>query len=180
VNGNASNGNGNGRVTYAEVRRMARWLNAFTPRELAEALHVHEAVAERFVVAMLWTGHVGGSVISDTGAWLDGPEGRETLYEIVPLPDTVYRRNRYLPPEVQAVVETGGLLLYNHRGLPVRIRTERSQRRAMSTPGSRQLHKDRERAYQRQQDAVRRRMEIDRKKRIAASQGRTYVPEEAK
>lgn len=173
----ASNGNGNGRgVTYAEARRMARWLNAFTPRELAQALRVHEAVGERFVKAMLWPNHAGGSVIEDTGIELEGPEGTERLYEVVPLPPDEEHRPKHTPPHIAAVHEMfGGLLLYDLRGRPVRIRTERQLRIAMSTPGSRQLHVNREREYQRQLAARREAVRKAERKRIAESQGKRPV-----
>lgn len=176
LNGN-SNGNGSGdasRVTYAEVRRMAHWLNAFTARDLAAALHVHEAIGERFVRALLWSGHVAGPVIQDTGAWIDGPDGEpEPIYEVRAIPVVHVKRYRYTPPEIQAVIEMfGGFILYDPRGQPVRIRTERQMRRSLSTPGARQVHKNRERAYERQEEAKRQRAERDRRKRIAESQGK--------
>lgn len=49
-------------------------------------------------------------------------------------------------------------------GMPVRIRTERAQRRSLSTPGARQHHKNSERNYQRQQDAVAARAEAQKAK----------------
>lgn len=174
------NGNGNhpdsGAVTYAEVRRMAYWLNAFTARELAEALRVHEAVGERFVKALRWAGHVGGPIIDDTGVQLDGPQGPEQLFEVVPLPIQRWPRIKRAPPWITAVLETGGFLLYDARGEAVRIRTERRQRGPMSTPGSRQKHINAERAYRRQEEAKRKRAEQSEKKRIAQSQGKQYVP----
>lgn len=174
-NGNGNNGNnGNSAVTYAEVRRMAYWLNAFTARDLADALHVHEAVGERFVKALLWSGHVGGPIIADTGIELEGPERSEALYEVLPMPTAVYPRNKYPPVWLMAVIEMGGFLLYNERGRVQRIRTQRQMRRSMSTPGARQHHKARERAWRRQEDAKRNRSELERRKRIAKSQGRKF------
>lgn len=108
----------NGEVTYAEARRVARWLNAFTARGLAEALHVHHEVGERFIRAMLWKGHVGGPVIEDTGVDLNGPEGPERLYEILPLPPWK-PRPRQLAVEIRTVLDNGGFILYDPRGLPV-------------------------------------------------------------
>jgi hypothetical protein len=175
VSDSNGNGNGNGRgVTYSEVRRMARWLNAFTARELADALHAHEAVGERFVRALRWQG-----ICEDTGATIEGPSGPEQLYEMEPLPDWNEPRIRRVPPEIQAVYEMfGGLLLFDLRGLPVRIRTERAQRRSLSTPGARQVHKNREREYHRQKEARERAARQAERKRIAKSQGRQYVPTE--
>jgi len=173
-----SESNGNGQVTYAEVRRMAYWLNAFTARELAEALHVHEAVGQRFVRALLWSGHVGGPIIQDSGAWEHGPEGQEEpIYEMRPMPEVTVKRNRYAPVWLTAVLEMGGFLLYDQRGVTVRIRTEREHRGPMSTPGSRQFHKNREREYQRQQQAREQRRRLDERRRIAQSQGKQFVPE---
>jgi len=175
-----SESNGNGQVTYAEVRRMAYWLNAFTARELAEALHVHEDVGERFVRALLWGGHVGGPIIEDTGAWESGPDGSpEPIYEMCPMPEGTVKRNKYPPVWLLAVWEMGGFLLYNSRGLPVRIRTER-ERGPMSTPGARQKHINRERAWRRQQDAIRERARVERARRIAQSQGKQYIPDQEK
>lgn len=122
----------NGEVTYAEARRVARWLNAFTARELADALHVNPAVGERFVRAMLWKGHVGGPVITDTGVDLDGPEGAERLYEIVPLPPSRPREKR-IAVCIQAVLEKyGGFILYDDRGRTVGGTAGVSRRAAMA------------------------------------------------
>lgn len=153
---------------------MAYWLNAFTARELAEALHAHEAVGERFVKALLWSGHVGGPIIEDTGVRLEGPSGLEALYEMRPMPAIKYERNKYPPVWLIAVLETGGFRLFDERGQVQRIRTQRQMRRSLSTPGARQHHRARERAWQRQEDAKRNRAELERRKRIAKSQGRKF------
>ena len=62
---------------------------------------------------------------------------------------------------------------YDPRGWPVRIRTERAQRRSLSTPGSRQFHKNRDREYQRQEQARMDAIEAERRKRIAKTQYKT-------
>lgn len=168
-----SNGNGHAdsRVTYAEVRRAARWLGVFTPELLAETLRVHHAVAERFIMALRWQG-----MAQDTGSLVQGEGGvPEPVYEVEPLPETRYNRQRSTPPEVVAVMQMfGGFELISPRGKPVRIRTERSMRKSMSTPGARQVHKNRERAFRRQQQAVADRREREQRKRQAALQHKRY------
>ena len=153
------------RVTFGEVRTMARWLDTFTVDELADALRVNVQVADDFVIALDSHG-----MLTDEPDWIDGPEGPEPLYQMEPLPDTHYPRNKYLPPEVQAVLETGGFMLYDLRGRPVRITNKGEKGRVMSTPGARQKQKLRDLAYARHQEALKQRQEKDRKKFIARTQ----------
>lgn len=162
----------NGRVTYAEVRRMARWLGVFTERELAAALHVHEEVGGAFIDALAWHG-----LLLPEEHFIIGPDGvEEQVFEMDPLPDRHYRRNRYTPPEIAAVIELyGGFLLYNRRGLPVRLTHKGEKGRVMSTPGARQKQKLRDLAWQRMQTAVQNRVEKERRRRIARSQGKQIV-----
>jgi hypothetical protein len=138
---------------------MARWLTLFTPSDLADALRVPPELGEQFVHAMLFHG-----IVEDTGDELDGPLGAERVYEMPPLPPGPNEHPHLLPPEIMAVLELGGFEIITPRGLPVRIRTERQMRRSLSTPGARQVHRNRERAYERQKAAEEARREADRAK----------------
>jgi hypothetical protein len=166
--------NGNGRVTYTEVRRMARWLGVFTARDLADALRVQEEIGDDFITALAWHG-----LLLPEEHYIIGPDGtEEPIYEMDPLPERHYPRNRYTPPEIVAVIETGGLLLYNHRGIAVRLSNKGEKGRVMSTPGARQKQKLRDLAWERMQRAIRSRIEKERARRIAASQGRVIEADE--
>jgi hypothetical protein len=164
-NGNNGNGNGDGRVTFDEVRRMARWLGLFGPSDLADALRCHPEVAERGILALR-----AHRLLLDTGEQQDGPDGEEEVWEMVPLPDTVYPRDKRTPPEVVAVMQSGGFLLYDERGVPVRLRADSDMRRVLSTPGARKFHRERERAYERQQRAIRQRAEV------SSRRAKNFVP----
>lgn len=108
-----ANGNGTGAVTYAEVRRWARWLDTFTATDLANALHADHAVAVRGVKALLHQG-----VCVDTGDTLDG----EQLIEYVPLPAGPREHFTEPPPEIVVPREMGGDPLRVQRGVPVGMR----------------------------------------------------------
>jgi len=151
---------------------MARWLNAFTATELADALHVHPDVGAKFVKALLWQG-----ICEDTGIVLETASGPEPLIEIIPLPKTIYKRNKYPPVWLIAVMETGGFKLYNRRGEPVRQVDSAKKRQQMSQPGVRHRVRMRELAYQRMQEARKKAAEKAEKRRIAMSQGKRYEPD---
>jgi hypothetical protein len=165
-NGNQSN-NGTrlhaydaGRVTYAEVRRMANWLEVFAASDLADALRVPIELGDDFITAMLWHG-----IIEDTDDFVDGELGIETVYQMVKVAADPKEHWTDTPPEIQAVLDMyGGFELFNNRGMPVRIRSERDMRKTLSTPGARQIHKERERRYLAMEEAKRKRAEEDRKK----------------
>lgn len=146
---------------------MARWLGVFTAQDLADALRVPVELGDQFITALLWH-----EMVHETDDWVEGPHGVETIYELEPLPPGPNQRPRHTPPEISAVREFGGLLLYDLRGLPVRIRTERDQRRSLSTPGARQVHRNREREYERMQQAKAQRRIKDDKKRRALAEGK--------
>lgn len=156
-NGNGSNGHAPDRVTFDEVRQAARWLGLFGASDLADALRCHPEVARRAITALRVH-----RLLLDTGEHQDGTDGSEPVWEMVPLPDRHYPREYGVRPEMLAVMEMGGFLLYDQRGLPVRLRSEREMRRTLSTPGARQMHRNRELAYKRQQEATAKRAEEQR------------------
>lgn len=127
---------------------MARWLDTFTPSDLASAVRVPVELAEQFILALLFHG-----LLEDTGDDLDGPNGPERVYAMDPLPPGPRFHPRQIPVEILAVLEAGGFEILSPRGQPIRIRTERQMRKSLSTPGARQKHKNRERAYERQKQA---------------------------
>lgn len=115
------NGSAPGAVTYAEIRKMARWLGIFCASDLADSLHAHHAVGVRGVKALLHQG-----VCTDTGDTVDG----EQLIEYVPLPDGPREHWTDTPPEVEVPRAAGGDPLRQPRGMPVgmRVRTKSSVR----------------------------------------------------
>lgn len=131
---------------------MARWLGFFTAQDLADALRVPVELADKFVTALLYH-----EQIEDTGEVYDGPDGLESVYEMPPLPPGPTEHPHATPVEIMAVLAMGGFELFNERGMPVRIRTERDQGKARSTPGSRQKVKNQDRAYKREMEAKARR-----------------------
>jgi hypothetical protein len=135
-------------VTYAEIRTWCRWLHTFTASDLADAMGVDYEVGVRGVKALIWHG-----IVFDTGDEIDGPYGPEAIVEYAPLPPAPTHHPKGTPPEVIAVSQMGGWLLYDQRGLPVRIRSERDMRKILSTSGARSHHVNRERAYERQEEA---------------------------
>lgn len=151
-------------VTYAEIRTWARWLGSFTPSDLADAMGVDASVGERGVKALLWHG-----ICQDSGVQVYDRSGEEPLIEYVPLPPGPREHATEVPPERLV----GYTEVLSPRGMPVRIRTERMMRQTLSTAGARQFHKNRQRAYERQQEANRARAERDRRRRIMVSQGRS-------
>jgi hypothetical protein len=133
ANANNGNGNGNGagKVTFDEVRRMARWLGLFGPSDLADALRCHPDVAERSIRALR-----AHRLVNDTGEDQTGHVGDERVWEMVPLPDTIYKRDKRAPPEIIAVIQTGGFLLFDERGVTQHIgMSERDRRRILSPRG---------------------------------------------
>lgn len=138
-------------VTYHEVRSWAVWLQVFTASDLADALGADLSIGERGVRALLYHG-----ICTDTGDVIDGPDGSEAIVAYVPLPPGP-NEHETAPPEWARWPAYSEVM--SPRGLPVRIRTQRDLRGGMSTPGSRQKLRNRERAYQRQEEARERRAE---------------------
>lgn len=138
-------------LTYAEVRWWACELGVFTAGDLADAMGVDYEVGRRSVAALCHQG-----VCHDTGSVIDGRHGYEYIIEYVELPAGPAEHETGISPEAIALREFRPLPT-PPRGMPVRIRTERMMRRSLSTPGARQHHKNRERNYQRIQDARARR-----------------------
>lgn len=134
-------------LSYGEIREWAIILGAFTASDLARELGVDIDVGRRAVGALCLQG-----VCANSGDLLDGPFGYEPVIEYVPPPPGPTRRE-YGPDPVQTAISQAERITVD-RGAPVRIRTERQMRRSLSTPGARQHHKNRDRNYQRMQDAV--------------------------
>jgi hypothetical protein len=132
-------------LSYDEIREWAVILGAFTASDLARAMGVADEIGQRAVTALCTQG-----MCVNTGDMLDGPSGYEPVIEYVPPPPGPTSYDGGPDPVAQAVRDAR---IEVDRGTPVRIRTERKMRRSLSTPGARQMHKNRERAYQRQEDA---------------------------
>lgn len=132
------------KATYSEARTWFQWLDVFVPSDIADSMGISLAVAKRFVVAGEWHG-----IIQNTG----DDDGREDIFEYVPLPPGPTHHPTGLPPE--RLVGYGEILC--PRGMPVRIRTERDMRRTMSTPGARGHINRREARYRAMQEVVEKR-----------------------
>jgi hypothetical protein len=143
-------------LTYDEIREWAVILGAFTASDLARAMGVDVEVGRRAVNALCLQ-----EICVNTGDMLDGPHGYEPVIEYVPPPPGPTRYDAGPDPAQQAVRDARIVV---ERGTPVRIRTERQMRRSLSTPGARQQHKSRERAYQRQEDAREQRRQAQKAK----------------
>lgn len=118
-------------VTYSEVRWWARTLDTFTADDLCQALGVDESLGPRFITALTWHG-----IVRDTNEFYQNGSGPEEIYEYVPLPPGPKEHPHYMPPEIMAVLEMGGFEILSPRGMPVRLRDERSDRRKASVAGS--------------------------------------------
>lgn len=160
--------------TYTRARIVARKLQVFTPAELGAELGVSVEDAEKFIGALLWQ----GLLLPDVEFEDDGFGGEVPVYTMEPIPKTIYKRSKYPPIWLVAVLEMGGFELFDLRGVAVRIRSERDKRKSLSTPGARQHHKNADREYWRQEDARRKRSELDREMAIAQAQGKQYEPRE--
>ena len=150
--------------TYAEARMWIRWLNIFTPSDLADAMAVHQEVASRFVKAALWHG-----IIEDSGDSINGSGPREQIYHYKPLPPGP-KVHATMTPEWLAT--PGCYAEAPARGLPVRL-VDNTQRRNLmqGTGGARLRVKNRDRAWERMQQAKMDRSERDRQKARAKSMG---------
>lgn len=134
-------------LTYGEIREWAAILGCFTASDLARNMGVTYEIGVASVNALCMQG-----ICRNTGDMLDGAYGYEYVIQYIPPPVTgPSSRERGPDPEQIAISQAGRIMV--ERGTPVRIRTTRKLGRALSTPGSRQKHKNRERNYQRQQDA---------------------------
>jgi hypothetical protein len=133
-------------LTYGEIREWAVILGSFTASDLAREMGVDLDTGRRSVNALCMQ-----QICVNTGDMLDGPYGYEPVIEYVPPPPGPTRHESGPDPVETAISQAGRISV--QRGTPVRIRTERDQRRSLSTPGARQQHKNRERNYQRQEDA---------------------------
>lgn len=134
-------------LTYGEIREWASILGCFTSWDLARAMGVEHGIGIAAVNALCMQG-----ICRNTGDMLDGPYGYEYIIEYIPPPTTGPSSRERGPDPAQIAISQAGRITVE-RGTPVRIRTNRKVGRALSTPGQRQKHKNRERNYQRQQDA---------------------------
>lgn len=161
-----------GGPTYAEARSWIVWLHTFTASDLAQAMAINEEVAERFIKAALWHG-----IILDTEDRTNGGGPVEAIYTYAPLPPGPTHHPHGTPPEVIAVMQMGGPIIYDVRGLPVRLVDNTKRRDQMQrTKGARLRIKRRDAAYEAMQQAKMERAESDRQKRIRlASEGRLPV-----
>lgn len=147
---------------------MARWLGLFTPTMLAEALHVDPSVGHSYVKALRFH-----RLVNDTGDYIPGDDGiEEPVLEMDPLPETHYPRLKRIPPHIQAVIQMGGVLLYNQRGKPVRIINESDRRKQGSLPGQRHRLKMRELRHRAMEDAKEERRKESQRKFQEAMQGK--------
>jgi hypothetical protein len=106
-------------VTYSEVRDWATWLQIFTVSDLADAMAVDDAVADRAVRALLWHG------ICEVNGLVDSRGERIVSY--VPLPPGP--REHYTEAPEWATCEQE---ILSPRGMPVRIRSDRDTRRKLA------------------------------------------------
>lgn len=144
-------------LTYDEVRDWARELGTFTASDLAFEMGVDHATGVRCVNALCRQG-----VCAGTGDHLDGPRGYEPIVTYVPVPPGPTSYDAGPDPVAQAISQAGRIVVA--RGEAVRIRTERKNRRGMSTPGQRQKMKNQEREYKKQVTAREARAEEQRSK----------------
>lgn len=139
---------------YSEARTWLEWIRVMTIADLAEEMWVSHDEAAALMNAALWHG-----IICDTD---DVDEGN-VIYEYVPIPPGPTHHFTHQPEWQNRAIGCGELAPRN-RGMPVRIRTEREMRKIMSTSGGAGIHKRREQAYNRMQEAVRKRQAAQAKK----------------
>lgn len=145
-------------AAYSEARSWAVWLRVFTVEDMAASM----AVTPESLVGYLVGLERNGSIVR--AGELDDLGG--IIYEWIPLPEGPRVHPIGTTPE-QLARAFGAYEEAPVRGYPIRIRTERAQRKNMSTPGARGKIVRREQRYQRMQEAVRARRE---KQRIKARQ----------
>lgn len=150
-------------VTYNEIRWWAVWLDKFTAADLADAMGVNVEVGERGVRALLWHG-----ICEHTGVEFDTPYGQMPVVSYKPLPPgPTHHPTR--PPEWKTTPGCGSLAMAT--GMPVRLVDNTKRREAMQgTGGGRLRVKNRDRAYERMQEAIRKRAEKQRAKARARAE----------
>jgi hypothetical protein len=136
---------------YSEARTWFQWMNVFVPSDIADSMGIDDAVATRLCEAGAWQ-----RIIKFTGDFDNG----EGIYEYVPLPGGP--RNH--PVHVQPERMVGYTEVLGARNGPIRIRTERDQRKSMSTPGARGHINRREQRYKAMQEAVEKRRALQQAK----------------
>lgn len=125
---------------YSEARTWFQWTNVFTPSDIADLMGINVEVAQRLTEAAVYHRIVTREDF----------DGQEHIYEYVPLPPGP----RFHPVHQQPERMVGYDEVLCARGMPVRIRTERDQRKSMSTPGARGHINRREQRYHAMQAAV--------------------------
>jgi hypothetical protein len=145
-------------VTYDEIRWWAIYLDTFTASDLADAMGVDVSFGEKGVKALLWHG-----ICEDTGEELDGPFGLpERVISYIPLPPGP-KEHETKPPEWRST--PGCYELAPVRGMPIRLIDNTERRNQMQgTGGARLRVKQKDRAYERMQEALRKRAEKNRMK----------------
>lgn len=135
-------------VTYVEVRWWAVWLDKFTARDLADAMGVSLDVGQRGVKALLWHG-----ICEQTGVVWEGPDGPEPVVGYKPLPPGPTDAFTHTP-EWKTTPGCYSLAPRN-RGMPVRLVDNTDRRNMMQgTGGGRVRIKNRDKAYERMQEAI--------------------------
>lgn len=148
------------RPTGQKVREaMMKNEGGFTIKELASDLGWDLKAMKVYLKPMLLSG-----VVRDTGQRFSG----QAILEFVKPEGPPVNREHKRPPEK----EPPAGLDARATGMPVRIRTEREDRRKRSTPGARQKVIQRDRAYERQEAA--------KKARAAAQAAKDDTPKWAK
>lgn len=156
-------------LTYDETRLWVSWVRIFTPSDLADTMGVQPEVIDGFIKGLLHN-----HSIEDTGDRVNGTAiGEEPIYaylDFMAPADPPYHPHGRSPEEI-AVMQMGGYEILSPRGMPIRIRTERDNRKTMSTPGARGRIKRREARYHQMQKAVRERAakQQERERQLIAS-----------
>lgn len=127
-------------VTYHEMRMWARWLVAFTPQAMADALGTPIEVGEQACVALEANG-----VIKRAGTIFEYGE-EVVLFEYDWPPPGPKEHPHQTPPEITAV-RMFGYLLYDERGVSQRLVNDRNRRNLLSIPGQGHKHRQREKRY---------------------------------
>jgi hypothetical protein len=153
-------------ISYHECRTWARWLDTFSDYEFAEILRVDPEVARKFIRAMIWHG-----IVEDTGdEYINGYGVPEHVYAYVPLPPGPREHFTKDPPEKTT---PGAYGWAPRRGMPIRLVDDGKRGTAMQVGGGGRMKMiNRERAYQRMEQAKMERAERQRLKALKKAQGK--------
>lgn len=139
-----------GPLTGAKVRDVMMRYASFTISELMAELDCTRAQLKKFMQPMMLAGTVREA----------GKAFGKQSYEFVPPEPAQINRETRVPPERDRPAYEEA----RATGMPVRITTERADRRGRSTPGQRQKIINRDRNYERMESAKRQRAEAQRVK----------------